>query len=144
MSEKKETEAIAWAGIKKTRQREAVYQILAAAKEPLSAHEIYHRVEKDNQEDNYAISTIYRALAVFEEKGLVVKSTLMGDDTAVYAWNQGAHKHYAICLKCHKLVPLASCPFEHMEMNTNEEDFQITGHKIELYGYCRKCKPEKV
>lgn len=141
MSETNERELAEWPdGMKKTRQREAVFQILINAKEPLSAHEIYRRMDKEQISDHYAISTVYRALTVFEEKGLVVKSTLMGEDTAVYAWNHGAHRHYAICLKCHKLVPLQSCPFEHMDMHTNDEDFQITGHKIELYGYCKKCK----
>lgn len=141
MSEKNIKESAEWPqGIKKTRQREAVFQILVNAEEPLSAYEIFRQIEQQNLGDNYAISTVYRALAVFEENGLVVKSTLMGDDTAVYAWKKEAHKHYAICLKCHKLVPLQSCPFEHVDMHTKDEDFQITGHKIELYGYCKQCK----
>lgn len=141
MIEESEKTRIEWPeGIKKTRQREAVFRILTQAQEPMSAHEIYRQIEKLETGDNYAISTVYRALAVFEEKDLVIKSTLMGDDTAVYAWKKETHKHYAICLKCHKLVPLSSCPFEHADMNTKDEDFQITGHKIELYGYCRQCK----
>lgn len=127
--------------IKRTRQREAVYHILTNTEEPLSAAEIYHRIEKSaDGGGNYAVSTVYRALAAFEENGLVIKSTLMGKDTAVYAWNYGAHRHYAICLQCHKRIPLKSCPFEHMNMNTGDDGFQVTGHKIELYGYCKQCK----
>lgn len=141
MKENNEKALIEWPeGIKKTRQREAVFEVLTKAEEPLSAHEIYRQIEKQESGDNYAVSTVYRALAVFEEKDLVIKSTLMGDDTAVYAWKKETHKHYAICLKCHKLVPLKSCPFEHAAMHTKDEEFQITGHKIELYGYCKQCK----
>lgn len=125
--------------IKRTRQREAVYDILVNTDEPLSAAEIYRRLEQSQPSSNFAISTVYRALSVFEENGLVSKSMLMGDDTAVYAWDHGTHRHYAICLKCHKRVPLQSCPFEHAKMSTGNEEFQITGHKIELYGYCKQC-----
>ncbi|MBQ6888933.1 MAG: transcriptional repressor [Lachnospiraceae bacterium] len=129
-------------GIKKTKQREDVFRVLVEAKEPLSAIEIYNRIQQQNGQINYAISTIYRSLAVFEEKGLVEKSTLMGEDTAVYEWQHGKHKHYAICLKCHKLVPLAKCPFEHVKLDTSDEDFTVTSHKLEIYGYCNKCKEE--
>ena len=129
-------------GIKKTKQREDVFRVLVEAKEPLSAIEIYNRIQQQNGQINYAISTIYRSLAVFEEKGLVEKSTLMGEDTAVYEWQHGKHKHYAICLKCHKLVPLAKCPFEHVKLDTSDENFTVTSHKLEIYGYCNKCKEE--
>ena len=129
-------------GIKKTKQREDVFRVLVEAKEPLSAIEIYNRIQQQNGQINYAISTIYRSLAVFEQKGLVEKSTLMGEDTAVYEWQHGKHKHYAICLKCHKLVPLAKCPFEHVKLDTSDEDFTVTSHKLEIYGYCNKCKEE--
>ena len=130
-------------GIKKTKQREDVFRVLIEAKEPLSAIEIYNRIQQQNGQVNYAISTIYRSLAVFEEKGLVEKSTLMGEDTAVYEWHHGDHKHYAICLKCHKLVPLAKCPFEHVKLDTSDENFTVTSHKLEIYGYCKKCKEDE-
>ena len=94
----------------------------------------------------FAISTIYRSLAIFEEKNLVEKSVLLGSDTAVYELADGHHKHYAVCLSCHKLVPLKHCPFEHVKhdsMESDEGDFVVTGHKLELYGYCKECKIDK-
>ena len=129
-------------GIKKTKQREDVCRILMSAERPLSAIEIYNRIAKEDSRANYAVSTVYRSLAVFEEKGFVSKSTLMGEDTAVYEWNHGKHKHYAICLKCHKLVPLKVCPFDHIKVSTSDENFTVTSHKLEIYGYCDRCKNE--
>ena len=135
-------------GIKRTKQREDVFRVLVQAEKPLSAIEIYNRIQEDKKSaeggrTSYAISTIYRSLTVFEEKGLVEKSTLMGDDTAVYEWQHGKHKHYAICLNCHKLVPLTKCPFEHMKLDTSDENFTVTSHKLEIYGYCNKCREDK-
>ena len=70
-------------GIKRTRQREDVFRVLTEAEEPLTAMEIFRRVIANTQDSNYAISTIYRSLAVFEENHLVEKTTLMGEDMAV-------------------------------------------------------------
>ncbi len=130
------------ADIKWTRQRRDVYRILLAAAEPLSAAQIYKRLEQAPGEPGYAASTIYRILAVFEARGLLLKSSWPGDDTLLYELDRGGHTHYALCLGCRKRVPLKDCPFEHMHppMPRPQGDFEITGHKLELYGYCGECK----
>jgi len=129
-------------GIKWTKQRKDVYHVLSHATEPMSAVQIYKQIAKTEEAD-YAVSTIYRILAAFEEKGFVTKSTFMGDGTVVYEWNKGEHTHYALCLSCHKRVALPSCPFEHVHLDSNSGDFVITGHKLELYGYCKECENNK-
>lgn len=127
-------------GIKWTKQRKAVYRVLTEEGEPLSAAQIYNRVIKNTEEAEYAISTIYRILSVFEEKGYIEKSTFMGDGTVVYQWKKDRHTHYALCLGCHKRVALSACPFEHLHLNAEMGDFEVMGHKLELYGYCGDCK----
>ena len=145
-------------GLKWTKQRKSAYKVLWETAEPLSAIQIYQRMlglgndgdNRDNEDDEdsngrrsggeYAVSTVYRILAVFEEKGLVEKSTWMEDGTAVYSLNRGGHTHYAICLKCHNRIPLQSCPFAHIHLEKGMEDFTVTGHKLELYGYCSACR----
>lgn len=131
-------------GIKWTKQRKDIFEVLGRANKPLSAHDIYQQILNDISVDasNFAISTVYRSLAIFEEKGLVEKSILLGSDTAVYELVEGKHKHYAVCLSCHKLVPLKHCPFEHVahnSMESEDDEFVVTGHKLELYGYCKAC-----
>lgn len=126
-------------GIKWTKQRKDVYLVLLEAKEPLSAVQVYNRIEQKTDE-NYAVSTVYRILSVFEQKGLVTKTTWLGDGTVRYELNTGEHTHYAICLKCRKKAALPACPIEHLHLESSPEDFQITGHKLELYGYCKECR----
>lgn len=126
-------------GIKWTKQRKDVYEVLLQAKEPLSAVQIYNQIEKTENSGNYAISTIYRILTAFEEKDMVTKTNWMGEGTIVYELNKGEHTHYAVCLNCHKHIPLHACPFEHLHFPETEGDFKITGHKLELYGYCKEC-----
>lgn len=131
-------------GIKWTRQRKAVYEILHEAAQPLSAIQIYQNIINSNHAGadagSYAISTIYRILAAFEEKNMVSKTSWMGDGTVVYELNRGDHTHYAVCLECRKRVQLQSCPFTHLHLEQETNDFVVTGHKLELYGYCSDCK----
>lgn len=134
-------------GIKWTRQRKDVYAVLYSAKEPLSAVQIYQQVAKSEDSCNYAVSTIYRILTAFEAKNLVNKTNWVGDGTVVYELNRGGHTHYAVCMNCNKRIPLQVCPFEHIhlqdeaaEQGLEDAGFQIIGHKLELYGYCRECK----
>lgn len=159
-------------GMKWTKQRKCVYEVLLHAKEPLSAIQIYNCIMKNTEWElakegyvrshgkdgveshgsnntggyssigagNYAVSTIYRILTAFEEKGLVTKSNWMDSGTFAYELNRGEHTHYAVCLSCHKHIPLHACPFEHMHLPEAEGDFKITGHKLELYGYCGDCR----
>ncbi len=127
-------------GIKWTKQRESVYEVLKSAKEPLSAVQIYQYILKREGDTSYAVSTIYRILTTFEEKDMVVRDTRVEDGNAVYELNRGDHTHYAVCLECHKRIPLKSCPFIHLHPDTEEQEFTVTGHKLELYGYCSKCR----
>lgn len=129
-------------GIKWTKQRKNVYAVLQEATEPLTAVQIYHLSEKLAEGGEYALSTIYRILAAFEEKGLVSKTTWMGDGTVVYELNRGEHTHYAVCLECHKRIALQSCPFAHIHLDQETDGFTVSGHKLELYGYCKDCRKE--
>ena len=131
-------------GIRWTKQRKNVYAVLQDAGEPLTPVQIYHLAEKLADGEEYALSTIYRILAVFEEKGMVSKTAWIGDGTMVYELNRGEHTHYAICLECHKRIPLPHCPFAHIALEKDTDGFVVTGHKLELYGYCKDCRKEGI
>lgn len=128
-------------GFKRTRQREDVYRILEQAQAPVTAQEIYKVLVLDQSaEGQYALSTIYRVLNAFEEQHLIKKSFLPGEDMARYELDKNIHEHYAVCLKCHKRIPINQCPFEGGGIHVAEEGFAITGHRIEIYGYCKACR----
>ena len=129
-------------GMKWTKQRKAVYKVLWETQEPLNAIKIYNLVEQQAAGEEYAMSTIYRILSAFEEQGLVEKEAAMEDGTIYYSLCRGEHTHYAVCLECHKRIPLQSCPFAHIHLEQETEDFVITNHKLELYGYCKNCTKE--
>ncbi len=127
-------------GMKWTKQRKLVYEILLQSVEPMSAAQIFRRAMELYPEENFAVSTVYRILSAFEENGLVDRDLWPEDGTVFYGLNRGGHTHYAVCLECHKRIPLSVCPLGHMRAMADPGDFIVTGHKIELYGYCKDCR----
>lgn len=140
----KDKEQLIWSnGFRRTKQREEVCRILMEADMPLSAVQIYKKMRGYSQEEGHALSTVYRIMAAMEERSLVTKTFLIGGDVAYYQWNHGEHEHYAICLNCHRRIPISKCPFEQNLIRLDEDGFRITGHKIEIFGYCKTCSEER-
>ena len=129
----------AWpAGIKRTRQRESVLSILENTDRPLSAVEICAQIEGNG--DVAWLSTVYRVLDHFVQKGVVIKINVMNNEMALYELNHSEHKHYAVCLNCHKIIAMENCPMETFSPKIEEEDFQIMGHNLEVFGLCKDCR----
>lgn len=129
-------------GFKKTKQRIDIFKILHAANVPLSAAEIFNQLILGLPGEKYAFSTVYRTLLSFEKAGVVTKSILSTEDNAVYELTLGTHRHYAVCLSCHKKFPLSVCPVHEITEHLIETlpDFRMTGHQLEIYGYCKDCQ----
>lgn len=129
-------------GVKKTKQRVDIFKILYSSHEPISAAEIYSRLNQEQSSEMYAFSTIYRNLIAFEKSGIVEKTVLSTEETAMYELKSGKHKHYVVCLKCHRKMPLPTCPLNEIsrEIEQSIPGFEITGHYLEVYGYCSNCR----
>ncbi len=124
-------------GLKITKPRQAVYSALEQAESPQNALEIFSAVREAGEE--ISLATVYRTLDVLTQKGIVSKTTFPGSETAVYELTKNQHKHYAVCMGCHRVLPMEHCPMQAFAPLLAEKGFQVTGHKIELYGYCREC-----
>lgn len=124
-------------GIKRTKQRENVLEVLTHAEKPLGAAEIVSRA--DAVGGGLWLSTVYRILEMFVEKGIVNRIAVMNTDTAVYELKRPEHKHYAVCVDCHKIIPMEHCPIESFFPHLQEGDFVVIGHHLEVFGYCRDC-----
>ena len=121
------------AGLKCTRQRIRVMEILLENAEPMTAENI-HDLAGD-----MSLSTVYRIAEKLYEKGIVSKHTIQDSDKFYYEILLGKHRHYAICLDCGRMRHVSVCPVT----STAIDGFTVTGHKLEIYGYCDKCKSKQ-
>ncbi|NLV77180.1 MAG: transcriptional repressor [Tissierellia bacterium] len=129
-------------GIKKTKQRNILLNILKEEEEPLTAEEIFIKARERDKYIN--LSTIYRTLNIFISKDIAIKLNLEKENKSMFQLNMMDHQHHIRCISCNKKIRIDKCPiigYEYfIEENTN---FHIIGHKLELYGYCSKCKDKK-
>ncbi len=128
------------AGIIKTKHRERMLFVLKNAAKPLSAMEIWAEIKKNNPPSS--LSTVYRSLEQFIKKGVITKLTIMNHELAVYELTRSQHKHYAVCWGCQKMFPMEYCPVEQSLPEMIGDGFQVKGHNLEIYGYCRECSQQ--
>lgn len=126
-------------GLKNTKSRKAIIDILIQSDQPITAEQIYLNLKEIKTEIN--LSTVYRTLETLDNKGLVTKLSIMDDDRMFFEYNKMEHRHYLVCTSCKKIVTIHGCPLTSYEEELEKEtDFDIVGHKLYLYGYCSDCK----
>lgn len=125
-------------GYKLTRQRLGIIGVICRNNSCMSAEEIFLEVKKIDPSTN--LSTVYRTIDLLCEKKLLTKVDF-GDNKYRYQVVTEEHCHHAICLGCKKRLELPECPVKGFEKNVgNTIDFKITGHRLEVYGYCPNCQ----
>lgn len=126
-------------GLKNTRHRNAILNILTQNGCPMSPKEIFVQMKRRDTIIN--MSTIYRALKSLTEKEILVKILIQGETKALYQINNKKHCHYLVCLGCKKVVSIEHCLVkEGYEADLNKSTgFTIEEHNLEVFGYCPKC-----
>lgn len=118
-------------GLKQTKPRLSVLEALHNAESPMTAEQIY-RALPDN---SLSLSTVYRTLELFTEKGVTAKSNILDSGVFYYELTADQHRHCAICLSCKQMRYVQLCPVHELHI----DHFTVTGHKLEIYGYCDQC-----
>lgn len=126
-------------GLKSTKQRCAVLEVLERSGRPLAAEQVY--AELSGNGINVNLSTVYRTLETMADKGLIIKLGITGDSRALFEFNTNKHRHYLVCLGCKKILAIDHCPLEAYEARlASQTDYEIAGHRLDVYGYCPKCR----
>ncbi len=127
-------------GLKSTKSRQHILDILEKSEKPLTAEDIYKLVINDDLN----LSTVYRTLTSFVEQSILYKE-IDKDGKAVYMIIRGEHKHVLICTKCGKHIYLSKCPYKEANEDIfNKTGFLVENHNIELYGLCDKCQKKGI
>jgi Fur family ferric uptake transcriptional regulator len=136
-----EAERLKRCGLKKTRGRENVMKTLEAAKCPVTAEKIFWELKKQRKE--ISLSTVYRILGTLVKKEIAKRTGSDENGRAMFELNRHIHRHYLVCLGCHKMIPVEHCPLGELEKRLEQETgFSVTGHSLEIYGYCADCQKQ--
>lgn len=126
-------------GLRVTKHRQLLFENLKMQKQPVSAETLFYQLKNNDVDMN--LSTVYRILEHFVQKGIVRKTQLLDEGKALFELTQREHIHYLICTVCKKIVTIEGCPLKNYEsLLSARYGYEITSHKLEVYGVCPECK----
>lgn len=134
-------ETLKKSGVRITPQRHAVLEYLLTSMSHPTADEIYKALE--HKFPNMSVATVYNNLRILREIGLVRELTY-GDDSSRFDSNMNEHYHI-ICEECGKIVDFHYPTLDEIESLAEKvSGFEISHHRMELYGKCKDCAKVKV
>lgn len=122
-------------GYKYTGKREKMVNIFQQQGRYLTAKEILDQMQEDYP--GISFDTVYRNLSLFESLGIVEATEWGGERRYRFHCGGHLHHHHLICTKCGRTQMINLCPMN--SIFVEPEDFEITGHKFEIYGICAFC-----
>ncbi len=125
-------------GHKFTPQRHIILKVMASNHDHLTPEVIY---EKSRLADpGIGRVTVYRTLDLLSKLDLVCKIHTEGRCRSYMMRRPTEHHHHLVCSGCGKVIDFTNCSLVDMERNLSQESgFDIKGHLLEFYGFCRDC-----
>jgi Fur family ferric uptake transcriptional regulator len=129
-------------GMRLTRPRQEVADILKASKAPLTPQTIHQRAIERNCD--IGLVSVYRTLDLLLELDLVRR--VHGQDGCHgYVLASPGHHHHLICHKCGKAVEFSGSSdlSDFVKRIEEKTGFTIDEHILQLYGICQECQEKK-
>ncbi len=128
-------------GLKLTRQRADILRTFLSAGKHLGVEELLRRVRRRNPRVGHA--TVYRTMKVLVVAGIASERHFVD---GVTTWEPkstdgGGHHDHLICEGCGAIVEFADDRIEQLQEEVAAaHGFQLTKHRMELYGLCADCR----
>ena len=129
-------------GLKLTQQRKAILKVLSEAGCHLSVEELFLRVKKETPGIGYA--TVYRTVRLLADAGLAHERRFEGGLSRYEHAPGGRHHDHLICTVCGTILEFENEQIEKLQQAVADRHrFQVTNHKLELYGICAACRKRR-
>jgi Fur family ferric uptake transcriptional regulator len=126
-------------GLRNTVEREQVVKAVFSIHHHFDVEELYLLVR--NQNEKISKATVYRTIPLLLQSGLIQEAYF--EDGHLHYEHIYGHEHHCHlrCVDCGKVVEFTEEAVREVEQKVGEHyEFIVTGHKMEVYGYCAKCK----
>jgi Fur family ferric uptake transcriptional regulator len=128
-------------GIRLTRQRELVLELIDKSGQHLDAERLFQLAKARDPKLNRV--TVYRTLKLLKQGGLVDELDLMhyGGDQHYYETRMKQEHAHVICLRCGKVEEFFGEPLQRLRRQIESHfAFQILLVRTEVGGYCSHCQ----
>ena len=131
-------EALRTQGLKLTRARAAMCEVLGTAAGHLHVAEVHRRARRIVP--GIGLATVYRAMELLARLGLI-RPVHMEHRHRHYAPVEAVHGHHLVCTGCGRVVEFSDCRVDRLARSlARRTGYRIDAHSIELYGRCRPCQ----
>ncbi len=128
------------AGIKFSRQRQAILDYLCSTKEHPTADTVYLHVRK--QYPKVSLGTVYRNLNLLADDGEILRLHC-GDGSDRFDGNPKPHYHF-LCEECGRVIDLHLEPLDHIDVLAGVGfEGTVLGHTVLFHGICPECKKSR-
>lgn len=126
-------------GFKSTRQRDIITTEFLGSKGHITAEDLYRKISRKHKDIGF--TTVYRTLKLLRKSGLATERVFVDNLTRYEPLSVEDHHDHLICLKCGAITEFENTRMERLQERIADEfGFHTITHKMELYGYCRRCK----
>lgn len=120
-------------------RRNKVIEALDSANEHLTVDEIFELARKLDPKIGY--TTVWRTLKLLESRGIAAAQKFHDGLTRYEKITPKTHHDHMICTKCGAVEEFYDPSVEKTQKKLADlHKFELISHKMELYGYCKRCK----
>ena len=133
--------ALERSGVRLTRQRRVLLEVMDQAEQHLTADAILERAQKIDPRVHRV--TVYRTLEMLKRRGLLDELDLLHiHGHRHYYESHGPRDHiHVACLRCGKVREVESDLFEQLKRQiAHDTGIKITVSRAEIGGYCESCR----
>jgi Fur family ferric uptake transcriptional regulator len=125
------------AGLRPTRQREAVIRAMERVGRPITAQALHARLNRPDR--GPGLATIYRTLRALEQAGYARTFPASGGEASYKLCHPG-HHHHLVCEGCGLVVEIPSCEIEGWATRVaRRRGFTVSSHQADIFGLCEAC-----
>ncbi|MEK6527508.1 MAG: Fur family transcriptional regulator [Nitrospirota bacterium] len=129
-------------GFKSTRQRDIIANEFFNSKGHITAEDLYRKIIKKHRDIGF--TTVYRTLKLLVKSGLATERVFTDNLTRYEPLSTEDHHDHLICLNCGAITEFEDMKMEKLQEHiANKFGFETIIHRMEIYGYCKKCKSSK-
>jgi Fur family ferric uptake transcriptional regulator len=124
-------------GLRATRTRLIVLEVLARSTEHLKVAEVHRRARQID--GRVGLASVYRTMELLSRLQLV-KHVHVDHRHRHYARISERHGHHLVCNGCGLVVEFNDCQLEHMTRTlARRTKFRIEDHCMDFFGQCQDC-----
>ena len=123
---------------RRTRQKNAIWRVLQAQNDFVSAKEL-HRLLRDSGQ-RIGLATVYRQLGSLHMSGSLDCIEHGGIRLYRVCLAQRRHHHHLVCEHCGRTVEISPPDDGWLKAVAAEHGFTVSSHTLEVYGLCSSCR----